>query len=251
MKMNLFAYFSQVIDMHHTTIFVGPRGQGKLELAGIAANSIGAGIQVETDLKVDTIRNLINDSRTLKSRKLYVLQHAQDMNISSQNALLKMAEEPSKNAYLVLLTENVDKLLPTIRSRAKEFNLPPYSKEQLKEHTDSELLIAVCKNPKQIEELRQQPYGDMYKLCQMIVENITLVSAANVFNITKRAKDYDMDYFLEMLDYTYFKAICETKKADLKRQLQILRKYKNRLYAVSGLNTVNTLDIMFLEMRGE
>lgn len=58
-------------------------------------------------------------------RKVYLLDRAQDMNPSAQNALLKVLEEGPPYAAFLLLTENAAALLPTIRSRCETLYLTP------------------------------------------------------------------------------------------------------------------------------
>lgn len=54
-------------------------------------------------------------------RKVYIF--AQDLGIEGQNALLKILEEPPSYGVFILLTDNPEKLLPTVRSRATELRL--------------------------------------------------------------------------------------------------------------------------------
>lgn len=53
--------------------------------------------------------------------KIYLF--AQDLGIEGQNALLKVLEEPPKYGVFMLLTDNPEKILPTVRSRCTELNL--------------------------------------------------------------------------------------------------------------------------------
>ena len=54
-------------------------------------------------------------------RKIYIF--AQELGIEGQNALLKVLEEPPSYGAFLLLTENPEKLLPTVRSRCVELAL--------------------------------------------------------------------------------------------------------------------------------
>ena len=56
-------------------------------------------------------------------RKVYLFPRAQDMRIEAQNALLKILEEPPSYGVFLLLTDNAEKLLPTVRSRCTELAL--------------------------------------------------------------------------------------------------------------------------------
>lgn len=55
--------------------------------------------------------------------KIYLFP--QDLGIEGQNALLKTLEEPPKYGVFILLTDNPEKLLPTVRSRCVELQLQP------------------------------------------------------------------------------------------------------------------------------
>ena len=67
--------------------------------------------------------------------KIYLFPRAQDMAIPGQNALLKVLEEPPPYGVFILLTDNPQKLLPTVRSRCTELALTalsePVAKRQL------------------------------------------------------------------------------------------------------------------------
>jgi len=64
--------------------------------------------------------------------KIYLFPRAQDMGVPGQNALLKILEEPPKYGVFLLLTDNPDKLLPTVRSRCTELKLLPLSEDTLR-----------------------------------------------------------------------------------------------------------------------
>jgi DNA polymerase-3 subunit delta' len=56
------------------------------------------------------------------------------MLIPSQNALLKVLEEPPSYGVFILLTDNPEKLLPTVRSRCVELALQPLSEGILRQN---------------------------------------------------------------------------------------------------------------------
>ena len=55
--------------------------------------------------------------------KVFVLLGVQNMSEISQNALLKILEEPPENVFFILTTVSAAALLPTVRSRAQIFSL--------------------------------------------------------------------------------------------------------------------------------
>ena len=71
-------------------------------------------------------------------RKIYLFPRAQDMGIPGQNALLKILEEPPPYGVFLLLTDNPEKLLPTVRSRCTELKLLPLPEDALRRRLEQE-----------------------------------------------------------------------------------------------------------------
>ena len=61
--------------------------------------------------------------------KIYLFP--QELGIEGQNALLKILEEPPKHGVFVLITDNPEKMLPTVRSRCTELKLQGLSDKLL------------------------------------------------------------------------------------------------------------------------
>lgn len=62
--------------------------------------------------------------------KIYIFP--QELGIEGQNALLKILEEPPKYGVFILLTDNPEKLLPTVRSRCTELALQALPEDVLR-----------------------------------------------------------------------------------------------------------------------
>jgi len=65
--------------------------------------------------------------------RVCVIDSADDMNISAANALLKILEEPPRNAMILLISHAPGRLLPTIRSRCRKLALRPLGVKALAE----------------------------------------------------------------------------------------------------------------------
>lgn len=63
------------------------------------------------------------------------------MTVQAQNALLKTLEEPPEYAVIILLTSNVNTLLPTIMSRCVMLHMKPVADELVKEYLCGQLQI--------------------------------------------------------------------------------------------------------------
>ena len=85
---------------------------------------------------IDLIRNARADiyiQPNEAQRKIYCIPRAQDMRVEAQNALLKILEEPPSYGVFLLLTDNAEKLLPTVRSRCTELSLTALPENVLRE----------------------------------------------------------------------------------------------------------------------
>ena len=88
----------------------------------------------EKTVKVDLIREARQDMFVRPNEsdyKIYIFPRAQDMRPEGQNALLKILEEPPAYGVFLLLTDNPNKLLPTVRSRCTELTLRPLPEKLL------------------------------------------------------------------------------------------------------------------------
>lgn len=78
------------------------------------------------NILVEQVRTLRADAYVRPNeaeRKVFLIEDAQAMNESAQNALLKVLEDGPSYLSFLLLTENPQQLLPTIRSRCETLSL--------------------------------------------------------------------------------------------------------------------------------
>lgn len=84
---------------------------------------------------VEEIRTQVNSDILIKpysgKYKIYVIDEAEKLTVQAQNALLKTIEEPPAYGILMFLTNNIEVLLPTIRSRCITLNLKAVPYEQV------------------------------------------------------------------------------------------------------------------------
>jgi len=82
----------------------------------------------KNSLGVDDIRHansFLQKTAHLGKFKTVLIENAQTMTLAAANALLKTLEEPSDNSVIILLTNDIEILLPTIVSRCRVLNIRP------------------------------------------------------------------------------------------------------------------------------
>ena len=134
--------------INHAYMFEGIDGIGKnlfaKELGNILINTNNAEnspdyITIEptgNSIKIAQIRELQSDIiiKPHSNYKIYIINNAQKMTVESQNALLKTLEEPPEYAIIILITNNKESLLPTIKSRCEIIKFLPISIMELKKY---------------------------------------------------------------------------------------------------------------------
>ena len=68
---------------------------------------------------------------TLGDKLVYIIRGADKLHVSSANTILKFLEEPSENIVAILLTDNLNKVLPTIKSRCQNLIFKNKKEEEL------------------------------------------------------------------------------------------------------------------------
>ena len=75
-------------------------------------------------IKTERIRELVgqfSQSGIESQRQVFIIEQADKMHLNAANSLLKVIEEPQSEVYIFFLTNDEDKILPTIRSRTQIF----------------------------------------------------------------------------------------------------------------------------------
>ena len=134
---------SLAADLPQSLLLTGPEGIGLTSIVEYLARSLKVKVMTvlpEKDEKidlekgvitVDVIRRLYGMTKTIETgTRLIVIDYVERMGIQAQNAFLKLLEEPGVNTHFILLTHNVTKLLPTIRSRVQTVEIKPITAEQ-------------------------------------------------------------------------------------------------------------------------
>lgn len=98
-------------------------------------------------------------------RKIAIIDDATAMNPESANAFLKTLEEPQPKSLIILLADNLDALLPTIRSRCQTVRFDPLSPREIAELLLQEEMVT---DPTEATALAELSGGSMTVAAQLL-----------------------------------------------------------------------------------
>lgn len=197
-------------------VLVSPRGSGKTMLAKYIASKLNATL-ITCGIKVDEIREMIDMANTVRDTTLYFIKDADTMRAEAKNAMLKITEEPPKNAYFVLSVTDDSTLLDTIKSRAYVFQLEPYSRDELKTYfwqnyneggEEVNMITDIAETPYEVDLIVK--YGlEFIEYVNLVIDNIAEVQSANAFKSGNKLafKDEEDKYDLKVF-WTTFSNLC-------------------------------------------
>jgi len=99
--------------------------------------------------------------------KVLIIWMAEKMNNECANQLLKLIEEPPEKTVVLLLTENVEIILDTIKSRCQKLHIPSLAEEEIYQ----ELVDAYSLKSSEAKKISHQSNGDFNKALQIIKED--------------------------------------------------------------------------------
>ncbi|MDP6486681.1 MAG: DNA polymerase III subunit delta', partial [Alphaproteobacteria bacterium] len=113
------------VDPNHP-VFRRVASGGHLDFVTVERGLSDQGGKKRSEIVVDDIRAVGAFLRLTPAEggwRVVVIDSADDMNRNAANALLKVLEEPSAWALLILVSHNPGRLLPTVRSRCRRLGM--------------------------------------------------------------------------------------------------------------------------------
>ena len=244
-------------------IITGPKGCGKKTLASYITKKYLNAFEVHPGSSVEAVRTSINNSYKCAGTTAYIFEDADKMSSQAKNALLKITEEPPRQAYFIMTVENINNTLTTLKSRATEIQMESYLYSELASLVDiandnDRLALEIATNPGQLQELRSLNVEEFYAFCEKVLDNIASVTGVNAFKIgssfkfKEDAEGYDPNLFFECI-----KSICLERAGKTDSYEKILaflstivktNEYQRDL-SLTGVKKDSTFDMWILEMR--
>ena len=216
--------------------------------------------------------------------KIYIIPDAEMMTVQAQNALLKTIEEPPEYAVILLLTSNIDSLLPTIRSRCVRLDLKVVDdglvKKYLMEHlqvpdyqAEIDASYAQGSIGKAKEAATSQEFADMTANALKILK---YANSMEVYELTEAIKTLTADKnnindYLDIFQFWFrdvlmFKATREIDNLVFKQEINFIREQasersyeniekilealeKTKVRLRANVNLELALELLFLTIR--
>ena len=129
-----------------------------------------------------------------KGVMIYILHLVETMTPIAVNSLLKFLEEPGKNIFAFLTTENEAKILPTIISRTQVLRFRLVSRDQVIKDAENlgvfaenaEILSGFYNDASTIKEVSESPEYETAKECLKNLLDALLVSPENAIYTSQR-----------------------------------------------------------------
>lgn len=231
----------------------------KQALSGNQPDIIRVTHEKPNTIGVDDIRTQINTDIAIKPysspRKIYIIQEGEKMTAQAQNALLKTLEEPPAYAVILILTTNMDALLPTILSRCVVLNMKPVRDDLVKKYLMEELQIPdykanVCvafargnlgkarqlASSEEFDHIKEEAVS-MLKYVQDMEINEMLAAVKKI-----QEYKFDVEDYLDILaiwyrDVLLFKATNDANHLIFKEEIQYIKKCADRC-AYEGIEDI-------------
>ncbi len=190
---------------------------------------------------------------TLGKKMVYIINGADKLHVSSANTILKFLEEPSEDIVAILLTDNLQKVLPTIKSRCQNLIFKNKKEEEINK---LDILFKDYKEKIDEKEDKEEVVNNFKNNCISFINQIEKLGIKefihykdSIFDIYKTKEEliilfdfmlyfyYDMLNFMVSRNVVYMNDYVETIKQisenndlnKLQKKLQLIENTKIKL----------------------
>lgn len=209
---------------------------------------------------VEDVRSQVNSDIAImpysSSYKIYIINEGEMLTDQAQNALLKTLEEPPAYAVLIILTTNLEALLPTILSRCVVLHMKPVQDGLVKEYLKKELMIPDYKadicvafargNIGRAKQLASsEDFENIRNEALSLVKNIRNMELHEVMAAVRKIGEYhqmNINEYLDVISIWYrdvllFKATNDTNHLIFREEIQYIRKAADKS-AYEGIENI-------------
>lgn len=258
-------YFSKytVDTFPHSLIIVGKEGSGKRSLCKYLAESLNINL---LDITAELSEELINNIYRTSSIQMYLVD-ARELTEKKQNVLLKLFEEPYKNAIVIIIANSRFQLLNTVLNRGILIEMPNYSSEVLAKIAEMNnisidkqyiklfdtpgSILKVYSNNINIESINELVDKIVFQMSKATFPN--MLTILNKINFKDEYDKIDLDIMLKLLYNRYVNTFISTRDEKYFKLGNLVNEEIKRLSYDSRLNkkllTESLLITIWKEMR--
>ena len=209
---------------------------------------------------VEDVRSQVNGDIAImpysSPYKIYIINEGEMLTDQAQNALLKTLEEPPAYTVLIILTTNLEALLPTILSRCVVLHMKPVRDELVKEYLKKVLMIPDYKadicvafargNIGRAKQLAtSEDFENIRNEALSLVKNIRNMELHEVMAAVRKIGEYhqmNINEYLDVISIWYrdvllFKATNDTNHLIFREEIQYIRKAADKS-AYEGIENI-------------
>ena len=193
--------------MPRTVLLEGEWGCGKHTVAKYISDKLMMQLLDITDiLNLETLEQI-----TLSATPRVYLINCSSISVRDQNAILKFLEEPLKNSFILLLSENKSTLLNTVVNRCIVWSFEQYSIEELLSFAEDGVIPKFANTPGRVIDFSKYPIDDMYAFSEKVLLQISKANYSNILTIPNRIsfKDEEDGFPFDIFTYMLINASCE------------------------------------------
>lgn len=193
---------------------------------------------INNNIKKDQIlelQELFQVKPVIGKRLVYIINGVDKLHVSAANTMLKFLEEPSSDIVAILLTDNLQKVLPTIKSRCQVLSFNNYTKQVniiFKKY--KEYYIEDDYNEETFDYLSSSILELIKKLDSSKLK-MFIYYKQDIFDIFKTKIDFM--YLFDFILYFYYDML----NFKLNRNLKYMIKYKDYIESVSEENNIDSI----------
>ena len=171
----------------------------------------------EKSIKTETIKEMVKkvyEKPIKSSKKVYIINDSEKMTKEAQNSLLKTLEEPPEYVVIILITENENLLLNTIKSRCTKIKFNSLSNNQIRqilnESNLSETVLELAEGSAS-KALTAQGKEEIFNSVKDTFSNLEKISIIDLLN-KKDVIFKDKESIEEILNYLNIILFNKTKE---------------------------------------
>ena len=197
---------------------------------------------IESDgnyIKKEQLINLQNSvlNKPVEANKIvYIIKNAEKLNSSSANSILKFLEEPEDDIIAILLTDNLNMIIPTIKSRCQVLNFKNV-RNSTENNTKLEKYIVpdnIYKEKEEIDGLINSITDVIYYIEKKKIN--TFINSKNLF-WDKFSSNDDILILLNFMIYAYMDSLY----IKLGKDIKYMKNYEEILEIITTNNDIDDI----------